>query len=319
MSQRVNLLEAFRHNILMLKIIGAWSFADEFWYKIYKYFVTYGVLLNYLSLLAYLIIHHEDSEVVESLYTLPAITHAYIKFLMFRKNFRQIKETLDILQVEACQPRNETQKKILNDSISFAHFFLKCYTGLVVFLCGTYIERALSHGGKSLPTLGWIPFDYQQPVVYELIFTCQSACFFYWSYMNVSTDCFICISMLQIGSQCDLISDTLRNIHEISTEFKNDDFTMRKILIECVSHYNLTLRYANLLADAYKEIVTVQFADPASLQFFQLFFYQSAVTCEIFFYCFFGNRIIEKIQKPIVFYAWNIFPINADTFKGKRY
>ncbi|RZC32402.1 7tm 6 domain containing protein [Asbolus verrucosus] len=310
----VNLLEAFRYNILILKITAVWSFSGEFWYKIYKYVVTCGVSLNYFTLMVYLTIHYHDSDIADRLYSLPGLTQSFIKFHLFRKNFRQINETLKMLQMHTCQPRTDAQKEILDDSIHDANFFVKLYATVTAFLVGTYVLRPLFAEGKQLPTLAWMPFDYQQPIVYEIIFTYVSICTLYLACVNVATDSFICISMMQIGSQCDLICDTLRNIYAISktnSKSEHGDNAIRKILIECINHYNLILRYANLLADAYKEMVMAQFVcslisicstmyqlsvvNPLSPQFFQLVCFQSGATCEIFFYCFFGNLIIEKV------------------------
>ncbi|RZB70332.1 7tm 6 domain containing protein [Asbolus verrucosus] len=324
MVLQVDLLQAFKPNMLLLKMVGLWNFDKEFFFKFYKYFITCIMVVDHSSIVAFIVAHIRKIEEAEHLYIIPAFTESLIKTIMFRKNFGKIKETWEILQRHEVQPKNENQKKILENSIILSRVVHYGFTILVFFLCVTTALLPLLTVEKNPPGNLWLPFDYHIPGLFELVYVYVTIMLMYYANVNVSTDVLFSISMIQIGAQCDILYDTLRNIDETA---RAENKSMNEILFQCVEHYRLISKYAQLIAAAYKEIMMVQFVFSVLLICATLY---AQSLSERLLYATFESKwyststtfkqnlmiFMQQLQNPIVIYAWNIFPINLEVFKG---
>ncbi|KAJ3621554.1 hypothetical protein MTP99_003671 [Tenebrio molitor] len=364
MSHRCNYLRAFRLNMLMLKLTGQWCFKTEFFYKLYKHLLSLVLVMNYLSMVGSALLNFQDKEVSKNLYNVPSITTSVVKNVMFRRNFAKVREMFILLKMQHEKARLEDQQ-IVNREIAFSDVTVKSCFYLVLVMSFTLFLAPLMQEEPTLPLIIWLPFDYRAgSIVFGVVYSLDCLLFLYYSYTNVATDLFFYISSIQIGAQCDIVDNRLKKVTEIETKMsehgETPDNQMQEILVECVRYYNTILDYTKILTDCYKEILMVQFVCSCisiCVTMYQLSltesvgeasylcFFMSAAIYEIFLYCFFGNRILEKsgtlfyatfeskwydaserfkrdlftfmghLRNPIVFYVWNIFPLNFETFK----
>ncbi|XP_044258383.1 odorant receptor 4-like [Tribolium madens] len=320
MSQ-LNLKEAFKQNIVLLKAMGLWFFENESFYKLFKYFVQGSLVFDSTSLIIYVALNIRIKNVTDTIYSLPGSLEVVLQAILFRKNFHLIRKSLQNLKQKEFQPKNDTQEKILKDSIALSRHVFYSFFGLVIVMIGMWMILPLTKQGKYLPTKYWIPFDYRLPVVYELLYLFECSCIIFHAFSNVALDTFFSIAMIQIGAQCDVLCDTIRNMDELTETNLEDNYeknnAMNKKLIDCIHHYRLIEEFAKSIATSFKEILMVQFvcsslmlcvsmyelslSEPMSGHFFQVFLFQISATNEIFLYCWFGNEVIIKSER--LFYA----------------
>ncbi|CAH1379837.1 unnamed protein product [Tenebrio molitor] len=374
MSHRCNYLRAFKLNMLMLELTGQWCFKTEFFYKLYKHLLSLVLIINYLSMVGSAVLNFQDKEVSKNLYNVPSITTSVVKNVMFRRNFAKVREMFTLLKMQHEKARLEDQQ-IVNREIAFSDVTVKSCFYLVLATSFTLFLGPLMQEEPALPLIIWLPFDYRAgSIVFGVVYSLDCLFFLYYAYTNVATDLFFYISSIQIGAQCDIVDNRLKKVTEIETKMsehgETPDNQMQEILVECVRYYNTILDYTKVLTDCYKEILMVQFVCSCisiCITMYQLSltesvgeasylcFFMSAAIYEIFLYCFFGNRILEKLsfgqsfpkceklyyatfesnwynaskefkqdlfifmnhlKQPIIIYAWNIFPINYETFKA---
>ncbi|RZC18441.1 odorant receptor 49b-like [Asbolus verrucosus] len=118
---------------------------------------------------------------------------------------------------------------------------------------------------------------------------------------NVNTDTLIAALMMYIATQCDILCDDLKNLCQ--------DFDRK--LINCVKHHRDIVRFANNSNKFFSMIVLGQFftstvvialtmfqltlVDPLSSASVSHLIYVTAITSQIFLYCWFGNEIEIKV------------------------
>ncbi|RZC39108.1 uncharacterized protein BDFB_009940, partial [Asbolus verrucosus] len=322
MVSHIHLQEAFKQNIILLKAMGLWFFDGETFYKLFKYFVQSSLVFDSTSLIIYVAKNIGTKNVTDTIYSLPGSLEVVLQSVLFRRNFQLIERSLNNLQQPQFQPRNKSQEKILKDSVSLSKTVFFSFFGLVFVMISMWMVIPLTKKDKVLPTKYWIPFDYTLPVVYELLYIFECTCIIFHAFSNVALDTFFSIAMVQIGAQCDILCDTIKNIHELASDSKslkneNEYNKMETILIECIHHYNLITEYISLVSNSFKEILMIQFvcsslmlcvsmyelslSEPMSAHFFQVFLFQISATNEIFLYCWFANEVTIKSAK--LFYA----------------
>ncbi|CAH1379830.1 unnamed protein product [Tenebrio molitor] len=347
--------------------MGLWYRDGSFVYKIYAWIISGGLTTASLSTIICVIVRFGEEDVMNSLYYLPGLLCGPIKHICFRKNLNKIGQLMDLTRKKYSPVRSNAQKVVVDESIVFSIRIFKICAFLMTVSSVNFTTSPLWRQVKSLPLIVWVPFDYEAPNIYLKMYVCIAIIFVYNFFTHFGVDIFFYTAMVQADTQCDLLSDTLRNIDHISEEDDREelgqDKKIHKILTESIRHYNVILKHTSLIADCYKEIFMIQFiysvlslcmilyemsmADSMlTPRFFQIAFYQVNITVEIFLFCYFCQRVINKgetlyyatfesnwynaskefkqdlfifmnqLKQPIIIYAWNIFPINYETFKG---
>ncbi|KAJ3665324.1 hypothetical protein Zmor_000824 [Zophobas morio] len=318
MAPYVDLMEPLKGVISILKYMGVWE-SENIFYKLYRNVIpTFLVIMIASAIKFYSEISNYDEETVETLYVFIGCFEGMTKTLMCRKKFSMIVSSWKILEQNQLQPRNESQKKILNDYMRISKLIFKLYMGSF-FVAGVVVPGVpILTGQKNLPIPQWYPFNYHRPVLFEIFYVYTYISVFSCAICNSGVDCMFYISMNQIAGQCDMLCDTIRNVDVLTDEDKiAKEDEMNKILVECVQQFTLIRRYAQLLADIYKESIMVQFGtsigilcvamfrlsqlQQLDLTFLSTFLFCYAATLEIFFYCYFGDLATEKSEK--IFYA----------------
>ncbi|EEZ99304.2 odorant receptor 48 [Tribolium castaneum] len=365
--QKIDLLEPFDNVTRLLKILGLWYSPNEtIVYKIYKNFVMATCFLYTLTCTVYgfKFMSFETLEIAFG------AVEGVLKSLMFRLKFQKIAESWQQIRQQEFQPRNEHQRTVLKWYIEvtkslFLVYFFGVYIGCISALT---VSSWLRH--KDFPTDHWFPFNYRRPFLYQYIYVHITVGFYLTAFLNCASDSCFYLSLLHITAQCEILADTLKNVHDLhklnaakkNSGQKGEDEVMNQILIECMKHYNLIKKYTSLVADCFKEIITLQFVptivmiciamykistlEPSNTQFWFFAFTELGAITQIFIYCFVGNlvtstsqklfyatfesqwynasqkfkknliTVMMAVQRPVIFYGWNIFAINYATFKS---
>ncbi|XP_064212207.1 odorant receptor 4 isoform X2 [Tribolium castaneum] len=350
--EKINLLEPFENVTRLLKILGCWYSPNETAvYKIYKNFIIATCFIYTVTCNIYVFqkMFTDSDKAYETLEIAVGSAEGVLKGIIFRTKFQKITESWQQIQQPEFQPRNEKQK-----------IYVGCVTGIVV-------SSWLRH--KDLPTDHWLPFDFRRPFLYPYVYVHVTVGLYLNSFTNCVLDSCFYLSLLHITAQCDVLADTLKNIHDLDKlngknvpERENVDEVMNKILTECMKHFKLIQKFTNVITDSFKEILTLQFVPtiamicismykistlhPSNTQFWFFIFTDIGATTQIFIYCFVGNlvtttseklfyaafesqwynasqkfkknviTVMMAVQQPIIFYGWNVFAINYETFKS---
>ncbi|EEZ99303.1 odorant receptor 4 [Tribolium castaneum] len=370
--EKINLREPFENVTRLLKILGCWYFPNEsLVYKMYKNFALITCCMYTVTSIIYSFKYMsiDYDKAYESLEIGVGTAEGVLKGIIFRMKFQKITESWQQIQQPEFQPRNEKQKMLLRRYIYVTKFLFKVYFFVVYIVCvtGLIVSSLLRH--KDLPTDHWLPFDYRKPFLHQYIYLHLTAGLYLNSLTNCAVDSCFYLSLLHITAQCDVLADTLKNIHDLdklnaknAPERENKDQVMNKILVECMKHFNLIKKFTNQITDCFKEILTLQFVptvamicmgmykistlQASSSQFWFFVCTDLGATTQIFIYCFVGNLVTttsEKlfyatfksqwynasqkfkknlltfmmaVQHPIIFYGWDVFAINYETFKS---
>ncbi|EEZ97743.1 odorant receptor 54 [Tribolium castaneum] len=305
--QKLDPLEGFKPTISMLKIFSVWNSSNMF-YKIYKNVTTLSLAITYTCVMICVVVNFNVSEINENFYYIPALSTAPFKLVIFQKSFKKIQNLLFLLQSQYTKIRSEKQAKMVEDSVVLSKRVVKVFAVLVVPTCVGLFGMPLLKDEIKLPLIIWIPFDYHEPVVFGLVYFVISFSGSFTAYINIGTDTFFYNCLIQIETQCNILSDTLRNLHE----FGRFEAEIHTILIECIEQYKTILKFTKILSKTYQGILSVQFicsllslcltmyrmslADPGSEEFLRYFVFQWGVLPEIFLYCYFGHRVLDSTK-----------------------
>lgn len=241
---KLNLLEGFKDLMILLKILGCWYYPKEPIYKIYKNFIVITGILYTITggIFSYKNTHSDKT--MESFFVTVGAFEAVTKSLLFRKNFEIIRESWRQIQQDGFQPRNDEQKKLLENYTKMAKLIFRVYFGVYVWCVGGMVMVSVITG-EDFPSNHWIPFDYQQ--FYQILYIYVMVALQITSFSNCALDSCFFLSLLHLVAQCDLLTNTVWNIHDLKklnkdTKNRNHDEGMNDVLIECVRHYQLILK-----------------------------------------------------------------------------
>lgn len=226
----MDLVEAFKYNIILLKTMGLWIFPKNSLYTLFTCYVQSSLVFDSSFLIIYVAKNIGKKNVTDTIYSLPGTLQVVMKAIWFRKNFVSIKQTLDNLNRTEFQPKNIRQEQILQKSLKLSSKVFWSFFSLVSAMISIWMIIPLTKSGKVLPTKYWIPFDYKKAVIYELLYIFECACIILHGFSNVALDTFFAIAMVQIGAQCDLLCDAIKSMKEPF---------MVKQLNERIYHYKL--------------------------------------------------------------------------------
>nr|CAL23160.2 gustatory receptor candidate 27 [Tribolium castaneum] len=320
-----NPLEAFKLNTFFLKALTVWHVENPT-YRLYKIFVVFSFAVTFFSAWICALVNYNVSEISENFYYLPAMSTGPLKYAIFQKNFTNIVNLTHLLETQYAKIRTENQKKIFDESVIFERKVMKNFAILIIPTCVAMFIVPYFQDRREMPLIVWFPFDYKQPVVFDLVYFILAFACISIAYTNVSTDAFFYTCLIQIETQCEIVSDTLRNLDKIVTNGFRNVAESRKIFIECIEQYNVILRYTKIVSDTYQGILVVQFF--CSLVALCLTMYKLSLTEDLYFaiyemHWYDASKQIQnevfifmgQLEKPIVFYVANIFSLDLDTFK----
>jgi hypothetical protein len=208
--------------------------------------ISGGLITASLSMIVCVIVRFGEEDVMNSLYYLPGLLCGPIKHICFRKNLNKIGQLMDLTPEKYSTVSRAAQIVIADESIVFSKSIFKICAFLMTVSSVNFITSPLWREIKDLPLIVWVPFDYEAPSVFLKMYVCIAIIFVYNFFTHFGVNIFFYTAMVQVDTQCDLLSDTLRNIDDISEEYDHEelgqDRKMHKILIESIRHYNVILK-----------------------------------------------------------------------------
>ncbi|KAL6429834.1 hypothetical protein ACFW04_007599 [Cataglyphis niger] len=248
----------------------------------------------------------------------------YANFLL-RKN--DVSELLDFLRVKICQPRNFTEKMIMETHSRKAKWSTLSFLIISqVTAVGFVIAPILGFGKDEwiLPTKSYVPYSVSEIFPYVATYLQQSAALFYAVMLNVSFDSLVYGFTIHACGQIELICRRLTDNIKISINSrKRSDATAS--IKECVRHHILVHIFVKKVGALFLWTVMVLFffsmiilctsifliskTKLFSIQFLSMILYFSSMMLQLFFYCWYGNELELKsksIANSIYFSNWTL-------------
>lgn len=242
MLHSVDLQQAFKYELFLIKIMGFWNSNSSILYSIYKYLIIFILCSSNILVFIHAISHFYDDEVIDNLYIVPAVTEAPLKHLFFTKKFNKIWSSTLMFSDKLFQPRNQNQKKILENAVKYSQWTVRVYNIFATILCILFAIVPFLSKKPQLPIPIAFPFSCDDPLVFDSLSMFLASFFALCAFSNGVTDSFFSISMLLLGAQCDILSDTLRNLDNF---LENDDTRNKeanKLLVMVIKHYQAIVR-----------------------------------------------------------------------------
>ncbi|KAJ3663369.1 hypothetical protein Zmor_007648 [Zophobas morio] len=206
------------------------------------------------------------------------------------------------------QPKNDYQKQLAEPTLNSWKIIYRAFFAIVIIalflLCAFPIVDG-THREFRLPFWAWYPYNTKTSPNYEVTYLYQVVSFWMLSITILNIDTLITALMMYAVTQCDILSDNLKNI-------KNDEMRhFNKELNSHINHHKEIIRFAYNSNTFFNGIVLGQFftsatalvlalfqltlVTPLSSEFISLLFYVSSMTMQVFLYCWFGNEVETRV------------------------
>ncbi|RZB40717.1 7tm 6 domain containing protein, partial [Asbolus verrucosus] len=186
---------------------------------------------------------------------------------------------------------------------------------------------------KIMPYTTWIPFDYNESPLYELVFVFQIFATVVYGFYIGATDALICGFMMMIKSQFLIIknsldrlvakaqSDEIEDADRIELLDEKSQKIAAKLTNECVFHHQELIAMCEKAEDTFCYLMLLQFLSsllivcfalfqlstlsPSSVQFFSMVNYLLLMGFQLLCYCWHGNEV-QLVSGLISSYAYDI-------------
>ncbi|RZC40536.1 7tm 6 domain containing protein [Asbolus verrucosus] len=308
-----------RLNIVVLKILGLWPPGDEIcgctFYTLYE-------ILNLLFLQIVVIVFQtvnlflniDDLKVVTgTIFVLLMEMLAPTKCYTIIKNTRILKQLMATINDDLFQPRNSQQLTLVQPNINawrktVATFWFFTLGWLLFLILYPIFDKTANE--SPLPFLAWYPYSIKASPLYELSYFHQIISVSTMSMVHINIDSLIAALNMYIGAQFDILCDNLRNFYDSGTDSPTD---AEEKLKNCISHHKKILKFAEYTNEFYNWLIFQEFfvggisiglsmfqmtvVVPFSNEFHSFMSYSTAVSVQVFMYCWFGNEIELKSSK----------------------
>ncbi|CAH1367589.1 unnamed protein product, partial [Tenebrio molitor] len=312
--KKFNWKSAISMNTWFLKLTGLWPGAE-----LYK-LNTYTLYMIFVFLLVNSHIFFQAANVINAYKNLKALITIIFsiftklltsaKMLMFIRKSATLQRFMLQLESEEFQPKNDQQIKMIQRSLKAWTMIYLVFWVLALCIVSFRSFFPILDGtvkNYKLPFPAWYPFDYKTSPLYQLTYFHQVICVWISGIATVNMDTFIAALMMCIGSQCDILSDNLRNLRNCGDE----DFS--KKLIDCIEHHKKIVRFAKECNTFFSKIALGQFVassltlslalfqmtvvEPLSIECFSIMNYVSGACVETFQYCWFGQEVEARVSQ----------------------
>ncbi|XP_070150161.1 odorant receptor 46a-like [Polyergus mexicanus] len=248
----------------------------------------------------------------------------YANFLL-RKN--DVSDLLNCLRVKICQPRNSTEKIIIETHSRKAKWSTLSFLIMSQITATGFVVAPILRFGKDewiLPTKSYVPYSVSEIFPYAVTYLQQTAALFYAIMLNVSFDSLVYGFTIHACGQIELICRRLTDNIKVSINSrKGSDVTAS--IKECVRHHILVHTFVKKIGALFLWTIMVLFFFSMiilctsifliskkklfSIQFLSMILYFSSIMLQIFFYCWYGNELELKsknIANSIYFSNWTL-------------
>ncbi|KAJ3663390.1 hypothetical protein Zmor_007664 [Zophobas morio] len=299
-------------NIHILRILGPWPKNHELYkldlYFLYAtisivFFITAHVLFQTVNIF---FIYSNLEALIETMLVCVAEFLGILKIYTFVKNIGMLKRLMVVLDIDIFQPRNATQRLLVEPAIKLWKIIFHTLIGAVVPALFLWLSFPILNGSVKnygLPLPPWYPYDFKKSWFYELTYLHQilGTCLVTLGDDNI--DMLISALTMYVGAQCDILCDILKSLG-----FESSDFGLR--LKICVTHHKTILRFVEKCNVFFNFIMLGQFftssacmamaffrlslLKPSSFEFYTLLTSIISVVMQIFTYCWFGDEVQGK-------------------------
>lgn len=135
------------------------------------------------------------------------------------------KDTLQKLcrGIEKFRPKaNIKQETIFDNYLNQWHWLLLFNSIIVPVIGATFwsVCPLFNDNGIDLPFPAWYPFDYKQPIVFQLIYAHQIISAVTCAILNLNVDELMAGLMYNIAGEFVILENNLENLYELTNEFK---------------------------------------------------------------------------------------------------
>lgn len=238
-----------RVNILMLQLVGLWPKGDEIYRRnLYTlYAITSTVLImgghNFFQAMNIFFVYNDLEALAGTFFITVTDLLASVKMYFFVQNIGLLKELMMTLNCEIFQPKTRQQIDLVRPGLTiwkmtYVTFWVMVGATTTLMLVFPFFNNSLQQ--KQLPFAAWYPFSTKKSPFYEVAYLYQAVGMWYLTVANVNMDTLIAALMMYVGTQCDILCDDLRNLHDLS-DTKN--------IVKCVKHHREIVRYVIVLRE----------------------------------------------------------------------
>ncbi|XP_063925626.1 uncharacterized protein LOC135139351 [Zophobas morio] len=151
----------------------------------------------------------------------------------------QLKNIMASLEDKILWPKNSQQRKLIEPGVNFWKFTYRGFYFPVIFNLLMWAVYPIMDGSaheSKLPFSAWYPFSTKNSPSYEITYFYQIIGISVLAITNLNMDTFVAALMMYVGSQCEILCDSLKNCGRSGTKNYNTN------LIECVNHHRKIIR-----------------------------------------------------------------------------
>ncbi|XP_030374334.1 odorant receptor 83a [Scaptodrosophila lebanonensis] len=188
----------------------------DWFYEKFSYFVSIHLLVLYICTTA--MTYSSGNADLEGFVSCFMQTLIFTWTIAMQIYFRRVRPKLLNEIIEYINSKYQTRSAIgfsyvtMEGANKYSNIWMKtfcycCYIGTIFWLV-----LPIAYGDKSLPLSCWYPFDYKQPVVYEIVFFLQSMGQITVAAAFASSSGFYMVLSILILGQYDVLFCTLKNV-----------------------------------------------------------------------------------------------------------
>ncbi|XP_072767174.1 odorant receptor 46a-like isoform X1 [Anoplolepis gracilipes] len=306
-------------NFKALQFCGAWKEREDnnmcigFLRFCYKYTIVF-LIYEFTILDAVEVIRTRDHiyELTEGLFLGLTFLTLSVKYANFLLRENKVFELLDCLRIKMCQPRDSTEKLIMEEHsrrakwsiVSFMMISLATGMGLMI----TPGLGLLTKNERVLPLKSYVPYSVSNLLIYLATYLQQFLTLFYGIILNVSFDSlvygFTIHTCAQIELMCHRLTDNLKNISfgkssetKVSIEECVKHHLLVKIVVKKIQElfiWSIMIFFFFSLVIVCTSIFLISKTKLLSLEFLSMFLYLNGILLQIFYYCWYGNELQLK-------------------------
>ncbi|XP_045462111.1 odorant receptor 4-like [Harmonia axyridis] len=311
-SSENDMYQFLLNDILLLEYSGLWAteeYSKNDAYHIYSIFVLiFLIFLDVLCMVLRLQNVSVDLETSSPYFTILAIKlMGCVKLIMFKKNKGLVCAVIKSLNSNSFRGKTKRERKMTETSfyshkIAFRTFFTGCYISCSLFV----ILPLLMAEGKILPFDAWYPYSYEYTPWYIITYVHQVLATFIMTNCHIGIDTFSAGLMTAVSCQCEILVDRMMSLDEKTTDF--DGFFRRN-----AQHHGEILILAKRLNKLFSFYAFAQMSlcvllfctamfrlsvvEPGGPEFFTVLLFISAISVQLFLYCWFGNEVTVQSSK----------------------
>ncbi|XP_071634291.1 odorant receptor 46a-like isoform X1 [Temnothorax longispinosus] len=314
-------------NFKALRFCGAWKEREDdnmcvgflrFCYRYAVFLLIYEFTIS--DVIEMIRMRDRVQELTERLFSGLTCLTLCVKYANFLLRENELSDLLECLRVKMCQPRNSTEKLIMEEhnrraKWSTIAFMMISYATALGFVL-TPALQLLKGGEHVLPLKSYIPYSVSNLLPYLATYLQQFLVLFYAIMLNVSFDCLVYGFTIQVCGQIELmccrLTDSLKSTGDISSGRKTDT---EASIVECVRHHLLVGILVKKIRALFIWTIMIFFffsllivctsifilskKKLLSFEFLSMFLYLSGMLLQLFYYCWYGNEL-ELKSKGIV-------------------